>query len=492
MVLSCRSGFAPRSQESASKQSRRKAAPTVIFVLFLCMSGLFAEIPDSPTGLLVVPESGSSFLLGWMDNADDETGFRIERRLSGGDWLVAGYTTADETTFLSTGCYAYSNYEHRIVASNEDGESVSDAIQARTLPLLNQRRARLIESSSARQGEGSFLELSDGTLEIWYSDMATVSDLAEARISKKTSKDGGLSWSDPIVVFAEKGMALFLPSILRMESGEIALSYARRIPGDWFSKRVVRISGDEGGSWSDEIDVTDGAYDYQTGSHDRFYRLSNGDLIILVHALEGTPARPHHFVTDVYGSTDNGRSWERWTKESLDVPLNPYSFQAYGFWECSLAALVDGELLMYGRNATGWMHECRSNDHGRTWTTPAKTTLRSPVAPSYIKNIPGTDTLLLLGTPMFYPDKKFLGLRYVLSSRISDDGGKTWRNYKEIEYHSHDWWYEYPHVLFSGDFVHMAYRAIELRPDKSWSGDFVQMARVHLGYNRLPLVWFTE
>ena len=445
----------------------------------------FASAPEAPTAVLATPESASAFLITWLDNSDNETGFRVERRLPKGEWRLEGQLEKDATSFLSTGCRAYTEYEHRVIAFNDDGKSVSSSAKGTTLSLLNQRRGRFIESGNARQGEGTFLKLKNGDLELYYSDMVTVSDLAEARVSKKVSKDGGETWGEPEVVFVEKGMALFLPSSKRLQNGQLAISYARRVPGEWFSKRVIRFSDDEGKTWSDETIVSDGSYNYQTGSHDRFYQLSNGDLIILIHSVKGSPKRPHKLVTDVYGSTDQGKSWSRWTDESLDVNDNPYEYGEYGLWECAIAEIGDGEILLYGRNATGWIYQSRSKDYGRSWSKLEQTQIRNPLAPPYLKKIPGTDTLMLLTTTMFDPEKRLLGDRYVLASRISEDGGKTWKNHKEIEYHSHDFWYDYPNVLFDGDFVHMSYRAIELTPEKRWD-------RVNLGYLKLPLRWFTE
>ena len=486
MVLSCRSSFTPRLVRGLFVGSRRKAAPTmVIFTLLLGMRTLFAEIPDSPTGLLAIPESGSSFLIAWVDNSNNEAGFRIERRLPKGDWRSEGVAPANGTSFISTGCRAYTDYEHRVIAFNDRGESASEPVSGTTLALLNQRRGRVIEAGSARQSEGAFVKLENGNLELYYSDMVTVSDLAEARISKKVSSDGGETWGKPEVVFVEKGMALFLASILRLGNGNIAISYARRVPGEWYSKRVVRISEDEGETWGEEIVVSDGAYNYQTGSHDRFYRLGNDDLIILVHSVKGDPARPRHLVTDVFGSIDHGKSWERWTEESLDVPVNPFGHGEYGLWECAIAELGNDEILMYGRNATGWIYQSRSLDNGRSWSEPEQTDIRNPLAPPYLKNIPGTSTLLLLSTTMVDAKARLLGDRYVLASRISNDGGLTWKNHKEIEYHTHDMWYDYPNVLFDGDFVHLSYRMIELTPTKRWD-------RVNLGYLKLPLIWFFE
>ena len=461
----------------------------IVLAGFLFASGAFASLlsaaPEAPTSVLATSESASSFLITWEDNSDNETGFRIERRLPKGEWWLESVAPADTTNFVSAGCRAYTTYEHRVVAFNGDGESPSEVVSGTTLALLNQRRGAFIESGNARQGEGTFIKLKNGDLELYYSDMVTVSDLAEARVSKKVSKDGGKTWGEPEVVFVEKGMALFLPSSKRLRNGQLAISYARRVPGDWFSKRVIRFSDDEGKTWSDETVVSDGAYNYQTGSHDRFYQLSNGDLIILIHSVKGSPKRPHKLVTDVYGSIDQGKSWSCWTKESLDVDGNPHEYGEYGFWECAIAELGGGEILLYGRNSTGWIYECRSKDYGRSWSKPKQTQIRNPLAPPYLKRIPDTDTLMLLSTTMVEPGKRLIGDRYVLASRISEDGGDTWKNHKEIEYHSHDMWYDYPNVLFDGDFVHLSYRAIELRPDKRWD-------RVHLGYQKLPLQWFTE
>ncbi len=457
----------------------------VVSQLFVVVSNLHPNAPAAPSGLLAIPESGSSFLLAWVDNSNNEDGFRIERRLLNGEWRLEGVAPPNGASFISAGCRAYTDYEHRVIAFNDHGESVSEPVSGTTLALINQRRGRVIEAGSARQSEGAFIILENGNLELYYSDMVTVSDLAEARIAKKVSIDGGETWSEPQVVFVEKGMALFLASILRLGDGNIAISYARRVPGEWYSKRVVRISEDEGESWEVEIVVSDGPYNYQTGSHDRFYKLKNDDLIILIHSVKGDPARPRHLVTDVYGSTDHGRSWNRWTKDSLDVPVNPYEQGEYGYWECAIAELGNDEILMYGRNASGWIYQSRSKDNGRSWSEPEQTDIRNPLAPPYLKNIPGTETLMLLSTTMVEPYGRLMGPRYVLASRISKDGGQTWKNHKEIEYHTHDMWYDYPNVLFDGDFVHLSYRMIELTPTKRWD-------RVNLGYLKLPLVWFFE
>ena len=73
--------------------------------------------------------------------------------------------------------------------------------------------------------------------------------------------------------------------------------------------------------------ITDGSFDYSTGAHDRLYELSNGELVSLVHSVDGNgEVRPRHLVTDVFGSSDRGRSWKKLTslvarRAGQSVPL---------------------------------------------------------------------------------------------------------------------------------------------------------------------------
>jgi hypothetical protein len=459
-----------------------------LFASFAALSvTLSSAPPTAPAGLLVTPESGSHFHLAWQDRSDNEDGFRVERRIPGAEWSTVGVLPAGVTSFASTGAMPFTRYEHRVSAFNREGAGHSDPVTAETFSLLTHRRADVIESASARQGEGTFVLLDDGQLMLFYSDMVTVSDLAEAQIAMKVSRDGGKTWGERQVLFSEPKMALFLPSALHLGDGRLLLTYARRIPGEWHSKRVARLSNDRGRTWSDEQVISDGSFNYSTGAHDRLYELSNGNIVSLIHSVDGSgETRPRHLVTDVYGSEDRGRSWKKWTRKPLDVPLNPHrSSGEYGFWECTLAELDNGELLMYGRTATGWLYGTRSSDFGRTWSEPSDAGLRNPLAPPYLKRIAGTRTLILLNNPILPREDLVFGQRYVLGSRISTDGGRTWGNFKEIENHTHNWWYDYPNMIQNGDVFHLSYRAIEMTPENRWG-------RVHLAHLALPVSWFLE
>lgn len=455
----------------------------IITTAALLISGILMSCSKAPENLQVVDKSASHFTLEWQKKSDKTTGFRIER-LENQEWLPVGAVSSDITSFVAAGYLADQSYEHRVVALHRGGESASPAVSSTTMSNFAARKSRLIAKYSERQDPGSIIKLKNGDLVIYYSDMETVSDLAESTVSKKVSSDNGATWGERKVVFREKGMSLFMPGVIYLPNGTIGITYANRVPGDWFSKRVFRYSADEGRSWSEEQDVTDGSYDYSTGSHDRFYLLSNDRLVILIHSLT-TPGgqRPRHLVTDVYVSDDNGETWLKKTKTALDVPHNPLQKGEYGMWECSIVEHKPGQLLMYGRTATSWLYKSESTDYGETWTKPEKVDIPQPLSPPYLKMIPGTDTIVMLNNPIVDKDHRLLGNRYVIASRISNDGGRTWHNYKQIEYHSHDWWYDYPCLFFDGDVAHISMRDIELKPDNSWE-------KVYLGYLQLPTKWF--
>ncbi len=456
--------------------------------LYVTVSAVMGR-QEAPTGVMVVPESGSHFLVAWEYLGEAVDGFRIERKRRGADWIIAGEVPSHVRTFSSTGCIPFTSYSHRVVALYGEHAAASEAVVSKTFSMLTHRRATIIESGSARQSESTFVRLKNGDLALYYSDMVTVSDLAEAQISVKISKDSGDTWAPRKVVFSEPGMALFLPSVMRLTNDNIAITYARRIPGEWFSKRVIRISQDEGETWSDEQVITGDAYDYTTGSHDRFYQLSNGDLIILVHSVIDNPDKTaqKHLVTEVYGSFDDGHTWSNWSQMPLDVPQSLTDKGELGFWEASLVELEDGELLVVGRTATGWLYGSRSYDYGRTWSKAEQMGIRNPLAPPYLKKLPDSGTIVYLNNSRIFTDHPttVFGDRFVLGSQISRDGGRSWQNYKEIEHHSTNWWYQYPNMLIEADTAHISYAAVELTPEGKWG-------KLNLAYLKLPVSWFLE
>lgn len=72
----------------------------------------------------------------WTDTSNNETGFRIERKLGTGQWSQIAVTAADVTGFSSTGLRANTTYSFRVRAANAVGNSpYSNEAKATTFPL---------------------------------------------------------------------------------------------------------------------------------------------------------------------------------------------------------------------------------------------------------------------------------------------------------------------------------------------------------------------
>jgi autotransporter-associated beta strand protein len=84
-----------------------------------------AATPAAPTALSATAVSGSQINLTWTDNASNETGFKIYRRigLEGTYEQVAG-AAANSTSFNDTGLSGETLYFYRVAATNASGESV--------------------------------------------------------------------------------------------------------------------------------------------------------------------------------------------------------------------------------------------------------------------------------------------------------------------------------------------------------------------------------
>ncbi|HEX2958167.1 MAG TPA: PA14 domain-containing protein [Chitinispirillaceae bacterium] len=80
-------------------------------------------IPATPTGLAATTVSSSQIDLSWTDNADNETGYVIERALLGQSFSTVATLGAGVTSYASTGLLANSQYQYRVQAVNYAGNS---------------------------------------------------------------------------------------------------------------------------------------------------------------------------------------------------------------------------------------------------------------------------------------------------------------------------------------------------------------------------------
>lgn len=90
--------------------------------------------PQAPTNVQATSTEGGSVRLTWEDASDNEAGFRVERRESTDSFAPVTSVPPNTTLFLDPTTNWEMSYSYRVIAVNQDGESVSAAEAAITLP----------------------------------------------------------------------------------------------------------------------------------------------------------------------------------------------------------------------------------------------------------------------------------------------------------------------------------------------------------------------
>jgi len=91
--------------------------------------------PVAPTNLTIAVASDSRINLAWEDNANNETGYKIERSPDGSNWTLLATTEADATAYSNTGLGEGTAYYYRLQATNNYGDSAyTSTVGGTTLP----------------------------------------------------------------------------------------------------------------------------------------------------------------------------------------------------------------------------------------------------------------------------------------------------------------------------------------------------------------------
>jgi glucose/arabinose dehydrogenase len=80
-------------------------------------------LPAAPSAFTAALLAGSQVRLNWTDNANNETGFNIERRYAGWIWETLTTVGANVATYTDTTSFAGVVYEYRIRSTNASGQS---------------------------------------------------------------------------------------------------------------------------------------------------------------------------------------------------------------------------------------------------------------------------------------------------------------------------------------------------------------------------------
>ncbi len=201
----------------------------------------------------------------------------------------------------------------------------------------------LSPTSTHRGITGTILELKNGSLLFVYSGLGG--------IAARKSTDIGRTWSEPWLLQPKAGLAYTgHPALLRLADGKIMFSYSVQnlttdslgVKGD--QHQYVRLSGDEGETWSHPLCATFVPGICQS-MPDKAIQLSTGRIIMPV--ATGYPVDDARWVSMVFYSDNGGYGW--WPSKNF-VDLNTYETD-----EPSVAELEDGRLIMLCRTTMGYL-----------------------------------------------------------------------------------------------------------------------------------------
>lgn len=133
-------------------------------ILFFSASCHFFEpfviIPEAPTALHVTVASNEEIDLFWTDNATNETGYKIQRKTSGTNFIEIGSVVANVTTYSDNSALPNITYTYRVYAINSAGNSILPSnedsativIATVTLPEVTTNPITAIDTMHATSG----------------------------------------------------------------------------------------------------------------------------------------------------------------------------------------------------------------------------------------------------------------------------------------------------------------------------------------------------
>lgn len=301
--------------------------------------------------------------------------------------------------------------------------------QINNLTILDSLYMKPVENNP-RTSEGDFIILSNKDILTVYTKFTeNVSDHSRASLMGRISKDNGSTWGKEIAIVENEGIQNVMSvSLLRMQNGKIALFYLiKNGINDCYP--VMRISDNEGKTWSESKACIPPGSGYFVLNNSRVIQLSNGRILIPVakHTNDEGKFNSNADILCWY-SDNNGETWLQSNKaEGPEGVIKQ---------EPGLVELNDGRILMYIRTDSGFQYFSYSSDNGQTWSEAKQGSLVSALSPALIVRDPYTKALVV--TWNNHPKE-----RVPLSIAVSYNEGETWQQSQTFP-NDPSLWYCYP------------------------------------------------
>lgn len=313
--------------------------------------------------------------------------------------------------------------------------------------VVHEQRLEDHRTDGLRSGEGSVVQLHDGSLLLMYGQFEGPGDFDCTSLIERRSHDGGVTWSAPRVLRTtpDGAMNIMSVSLLRLGSGRVACVYLCQ--DSETASRVMFMTADADAQQWTEPRAISGA-GYYVVNNDRLIQLTTGRLLIpFARDIEG----PGRSACGCLWSEDEGRSWQVGQQIRIDKhhilppraidPNNTDAVQAIaeGDVHCQepgVIELADGRVMMWSRSTGGFCYRAYSSDGGKTWNSfRAIAEFNTPCSPQSIRRLHGARRLVMLLNdrgPIAYGHPDFY-LRRPLVIGVSDDDGATWRAHGLLE-----------------------------------------------------------
>jgi hypothetical protein len=313
---------------------------------------------------------------------------------------------------------------------------------------------------------------------VWTAALGT--DKYKLSISGALSSDGGRSWSRPFLLIDNPGKEDADPSLILDGKRIIVLSTTLPVPGKIFSTELwMTASEDEGKTWSKPV-LAEHPHRYAEGKVHVGHKLHDGRLAVgyaweifcekgLSPATEGEMDNRSGLMY----STDGGYHWTA----GGDIYARPEKLtpgSVNGLDEPATVVLQNGDIFALLRNGSDHLWQSRSQDSGKTWSTPVPSPLAGHNAPAALWRLRGTNEVVVVwdNSPRY---------RRPLTAALSRDGCRTWSA---------------PRVIAASDGPQVSYPSVTQAPDGTivavWQQDLPDRKGREICCARFNRAWLLE
>jgi hypothetical protein len=207
----------------------------------------------------------------------------------------------------------------------------------------------------------------------------------------------------------------------------------RKIAIDRFIDVWHRKTADGQKRWLDPRPVWEG----YTGALMGYRQLASGRLVVPFGKwVPGRPTAPPtgaNVVTAIY-SDDSGKTWKVSPSELTSPCYRDYNGNNYGACEPTIVQVKDGRVYMLMRTQAGFLYESWSKD-GAEWSPAVPSRFHVSTGPPGLLELADGRLVVFWNNCEMPPRLDGQGVyagRDALHAAISDDGGKTWRGFREV------------------------------------------------------------